>query len=420
MKKLKFFTFLSILFLLLASLFLVLPVGADVGWLTGWVYRKQINVTPVAGAGLNYTIHLTVYWSNGVDSAGKAYLNQHCQEDFGDLRFTDYDGVTLIPFWINSFVSGVSADIWVKTPMNLSSSNATMYAYYGNSAVETISDSVSAFQRVISSGVVLALPMDEGSGSTVYDYSGYGNNGVITGASWVDGKYGKALNFTEFVSSYVTISDSASLHFNFTNAFTVIELVKTNICQNFQRYFSKSTDVEIISLVTFDKPYVVLTDSVGVAHTSGFSPPLAAGNFTLLTVTWDGEFLKIFHNSDLKINSDFGAVTIISDGNIVRLGLTTQSYPFNGIINGVFCLNCVLNNSVISDFYSFYPQVFNSHFGSVYLRSYISPEPSAYPQAESTERYAMKGEILGAAVVGAFILIPGILITLAIIMRRRR
>jgi hypothetical protein len=55
-------------------------------------------------------------------------------------------------------------------------------------------------------GLVLWLPMDEGSGNIVYDYSGYGNNGTLYNGSticggidncplWVDGVIGKAISF---------------------------------------------------------------------------------------------------------------------------------------------------------------------------------------------------------------------------------
>jgi hypothetical protein len=36
---------------------------------------------------------------------------------------------------------------------------------------------------------------DEDAGLTVYDSSGYGNNGAITGAAWTDGKYNPGLSF---------------------------------------------------------------------------------------------------------------------------------------------------------------------------------------------------------------------------------
>ena len=62
------------------------------------------------------------------------------------------------------------------------------------------------------SGLVAAYGFDEGSGPTVTDASGNGNNGSITNATWAaSGKYGKALQFNG-TNSLVTIPDSASLH----------------------------------------------------------------------------------------------------------------------------------------------------------------------------------------------------------------
>jgi len=38
----------------------------------------------------------------------------------------------------------------------------------------------------VTDGLVLWLKMEEGSGTTVHDYSGYGNDGTIYGASWTE------------------------------------------------------------------------------------------------------------------------------------------------------------------------------------------------------------------------------------------
>ena len=55
-------------------------------------------------------------------------------------------------------------------------------------------------------GLVAAYGFDEGSGATVTDASGSGNNGTITNATWAaSGKYGKALQFNG-TNALVTIS----------------------------------------------------------------------------------------------------------------------------------------------------------------------------------------------------------------------
>lgn len=74
----------------------------------------------------------------------------------------------------------------------------------------------------ILSNAVLQLHMDEGKGNTVYDSSGEGNDGTIVGASWVDGKFGKALGFN--VGDYIDIPHHSSL--NCPSGFTISLWVK--------------------------------------------------------------------------------------------------------------------------------------------------------------------------------------------------
>src|ERR1051326_7930384 len=60
--------------------------------------------------------------------------------------------------------------------------------------------------------LVAAYAFNEGTGATVTDSSGLGNNGTISNARWTsNGKYGSGLAFNG-TSALVTIPDSASLH----------------------------------------------------------------------------------------------------------------------------------------------------------------------------------------------------------------
>lgn len=65
--------------------------------------------------------------------------------------------------------------------------------------------------RPLNQGLVLDLRMSEGLGSIVHDVSPYGNHGTIYGASWVDGRFGKALNFNG-LTDYVEVPTSVSLN----------------------------------------------------------------------------------------------------------------------------------------------------------------------------------------------------------------
>ena len=59
-------------------------------------------------------------------------------------------------------------------------------------------------------GLVGYWPMNEGVGAKAGDFSGNGNTGTITGASWVDGKKGKALSF-DGVSGYISLPQSSTI-----------------------------------------------------------------------------------------------------------------------------------------------------------------------------------------------------------------
>src|ERR1041385_7221686 len=60
-------------------------------------------------------------------------------------------------------------------------------------------------------GLVAAYSFDEGSGTTVNDFSGNGNTGTISGATWTTlGKFSNAMRFNGS-TNWVTVNDSDSL-----------------------------------------------------------------------------------------------------------------------------------------------------------------------------------------------------------------
>ncbi|MCD6311951.1 MAG: DUF2341 domain-containing protein, partial [Elusimicrobia bacterium] len=61
-----------------------------------------------------------------------------------------------------------------------------------------------------SSGCVLMMHFNEGSGTAMYDTSGYGNNGALTAStgSWTTGKFGNAYNFNGF-DEYAIVNNTS-------------------------------------------------------------------------------------------------------------------------------------------------------------------------------------------------------------------
>ena len=103
--------------------------------------------------------------------------------------------------------------------------------------------------------VVLCLTFDEGTGTTAYDSSPYGNDGTLWDANltdgenippeWVDGKYGKALKFVN-ISGYeyqlLNISHSETLNISSKN-FTILTWVKPEIGSNFLVFLKHPPDL---------------------------------------------------------------------------------------------------------------------------------------------------------------------------------
>jgi hypothetical protein len=67
--------------------------------------------------------------------------------------------------------------------------------------------------------IVAYWSFDEGSGDAAEDGSGNGNDGTIFGAEWVDGKFGKAL---EFDANYVLVPNDESYNFTQDQDFSII------------------------------------------------------------------------------------------------------------------------------------------------------------------------------------------------------
>jgi hypothetical protein len=106
------------------------------GQLTKHARKGQAFVTITAGAS-TYVTNTSLF-----DLVG---LNEKSRTDFGDVRFTDDDGQTLLDYWMEEKVDGKYAVFQVEVADNLSSQSQTIYIYYGKSDAETTSNGVNAF-----------------------------------------------------------------------------------------------------------------------------------------------------------------------------------------------------------------------------------------------------------------------------------
>jgi len=148
---------------------------ASSGWLTGWSCRKQITIAgSSAGAQTDYPMKLTVNRSTGVDSGATVYLGTGCSGDYRDIRFTTYDGSTLLDYWIESS-TGSSATVWVEfDSIPASPGTANFNLYYGNSGATSASNIQNTF--------TFADDFDDGSLDAARWTTGGGSGGTVSEA----------------------------------------------------------------------------------------------------------------------------------------------------------------------------------------------------------------------------------------------
>jgi hypothetical protein len=101
----------------------------------GFTYKRQIDINNQSGVNLtDYQIKIIVNYSSEM------------QPDFDDIRFTLIDGVTLIPYWLESKTDYGTATFWVKVPSIPASGNLTyLYMWYGNGSASSLSSGTDTF-----------------------------------------------------------------------------------------------------------------------------------------------------------------------------------------------------------------------------------------------------------------------------------
>ncbi len=96
---------------------------------TAWHYRNSVIVSnPVGSLLTDFQVQISL--DNSFDFS-------NAESDGNDVRITDIDGITLLPFWIEKWDEpGQLATIWTKLP-EIPIAGTTIYLYYGNPEAST-------------------------------------------------------------------------------------------------------------------------------------------------------------------------------------------------------------------------------------------------------------------------------------------
>jgi len=103
-----------------------------------WLYQNEVSVSNPNGSSLSQ-FQVRVNLGSGFDFT-------KAQSNAADLRVTASDGVTQIPFWIESWdASRGSASIWVQVP-SIPPTGTEIYLYYGNPTAPAVSNGSATFE----------------------------------------------------------------------------------------------------------------------------------------------------------------------------------------------------------------------------------------------------------------------------------
>ncbi|HEY7292623.1 MAG TPA: fibronectin type III domain-containing protein [Vicinamibacterales bacterium] len=196
--------------------------------------------------------------------------------------------------------------------------------------------------------LVAAFSFDEGTGTTVNDLSGSGNNGTVANGSWsAAGKFGKALSFNG-VNTLLTIPDSPSLRL--TTGMTLEAWVNpSSTLAGWRDVVYKGNDNYYLEGSTSNgTPGIGVT--IGTATEAIAASALPVNTWTFLAATYDGTTLRFYVNGT-QAASQTKSGSILTSGNPLQIGGDSiYGQFFSGMIDEVRVYSVALSaGQILSD-----------------------------------------------------------------------
>jgi len=219
----------------------------------------------------------------------------------------------------------------------------------------TVAPSVDAY-------TVALWHFDEGTGTTAGDASGNANHGTIHGATWtgtpptwVEGKYGMALQF-DGVDDYVDCGNDASL--DVTNAITLEAWIYLDSWSGlWDRVVAKTASGALSYILgisaTYRGVYFGLFKDTAQTYITG-QTAIPMNTWTHIAGTWDGSTMKIYINGveQPEMKSFSGPITVTTTHLYIgwdEYGKeTVERYQFEGIIDEVRIWDIALPPEVVA------------------------------------------------------------------------
>jgi len=201
-------------------------------------------------------------------------------------------------------------------------------------------------------GLVLWLKFNEGSGNIAYDSSFYNNHGTIYGATWTDGKFGKALSF-DGVDDYVEIPDFSGVNDQITITAWVFLPTKdqpTNYPPILEKFENWGNRIWLNLITTSEK--VHLGYALDGQDWRFISTSIDYNRWVFVAGVVNGRKMKIYIDGLLKIEGqheyDFDWASINAP---IRMGKGLDKRILNGTIDEVRIFNRALSENEIKMLY---------------------------------------------------------------------
>ncbi|MCX6340631.1 MAG: carboxypeptidase regulatory-like domain-containing protein [Candidatus Aureabacteria bacterium] len=203
-------------------------------------------------------------------------------------------------------------------------------------------------------GVMGYWPFNEGIGSIAADVSSFGNDGMITGATWTDGINGKALLFDE-ANEYVDIADANTL--DIKGAMTLEAWIKPDQIVSGGVIMNKPHTACVAPYTLYG---LALDDTGHVCFETGGQPDVCTtaavqpNEWAYIAGTYDGAVKCIYLNGKLD-NSANASGAIVTNDMPVRIGQNPAGAcqeTFRGVVDEARISNEALSAAEIADRYN--------------------------------------------------------------------
>ena len=358
-------------------------------WLNGWGNRSLLEIMCLADTEqTDYQVRLEVDYRHGM------------QPDFDDIRFTLKDGVTLLNYYKDTYVSATSAVFWIKVPQIYINHKITLvFMYWYNESVSTTSSAENTFTSVVS-GSLCFWDFDESSGTIVYDKLSSNVSGTLYGGATrvVESGSDRSVYF-DGVNDYMSWSYTKPVN-NFSISFWAKAITTHQI------------DTESSSGTTgiAGQFYIIGTNNEGTSagigvslgtngvsvygHGNSYMAPLAVVS-TAIGTGWNHIVITVTNKQPrIYINKTLARTgltcTLANLYGPTRLGGDASYGYFNGYVNDVWIFNRVLTTNEIINLYDRGVCYYTYSYPGALIRKYVDPEPIIENIAYTTGNMCVK------------------------------